>query len=51
VTFALAEATKPASEGSEHTDTSVTPVTAVATPSINLGLTLLADNRLSISLV
>lgn len=51
VTFALAEATKPASEGSEHTDTSVTPVSAVATPSINLGLTLLADNRLSISLV
>lgn len=51
VTFALAEATKPASETSEHIDTSVTPVTAVATPSINLGLTLLADNRLSISLV
>lgn len=51
VTFALAEATKPASEVSEHTDTSVTPVTAIATPNINLGLTLLTDNRLSISLV
>jgi hypothetical protein len=51
VTFALAEATKPASGVSEHTDTSVTPVPAVATPNINPGLTLLTDNRLSISLV
>lgn len=51
VSFVTAEATKPGSETSEHTEASVAPVTAVATDSTNMGLSLLVDNRLSISLV
>ncbi len=51
VTVVAAEATKPGSETSEHIEASVAPVTTVATNSTDMGLSLLVDNRLSISLV
>lgn len=51
VSFVTAEVTRLGSETSEHTEASVASVTTVATDSTNMGLSLLVDNRLSISLV